>query len=424
MARVELEYRDEIQYVAGRVAAGPAFKRRRRKERDCWVALRWIDMSKLFGKSGTWDKVRCSLIDGGVLQCEQRYVIGERAKWYRLAPEWRLRGVHLAPVTGKLLTRLECELAAKERDCVPRSPAVEWLTRWFKEVRVDETKITRWISQKSSSMKQHQTALQILAINSGLGEPVVCSYGRVHSSLTNIRRGARAGLHIHGEPLVEVDVSCAQPLILGFIVAKLLAGDWTVAAVKRLGSDGDISEPFKDLPMTRWSTELPPDLLDYFDCCQRSAFYSDLAEVWGMPCETAKEKNAIKGLTFRRVLFGRVHQYRSYWKAFAERWPVMAAAIELLKEHDHGTTARACQRLEARLMVDGVADRFRVEYPDIPVQLLHDGVLVTAADVELARAVIQAEFGNIGLAPLIKVKVKAPVAVDGPKAKRRRLAVS
>ncbi len=154
-------------------------------------------------------------------------------------------------------------------------------------------------------------------IQTGVARPTVCSYGRVHSVITNIRRQVRPALRIQGQRLVEVDVSCAQPLILGFMVAKLLAGDWSVADVKRLGSKGDIVEPFAGLTMTRWSTELPPDVLDYIDTCERGQFYQTLAEIWGMPCQAPKNK--IKGLSYWLILFGRVRHRDRRWIAFTEQ---------------------------------------------------------------------------------------------------------
>jgi hypothetical protein len=78
--------------------------------------------------------------------------------------------------------------------------------------------------------------------------------------------------------------------------------------------------------------------------------------------------------------------------------------LEEIKQNDHGTSARACQRIESRLMIDGVVERFRLQYPDLPILTIHDSVLVVRDAVEIARAAILAEFAGIGLRPSIKVK--------------------
>jgi hypothetical protein len=202
---------------------------------------------------------------------------------------------------------------------------------------------------------------------------------------------------------VEIDVSNAQPLILGFMVAKLLAGDWSLADVKRLGSAGTLSDPFANLPIERWGSEIPADLLDYLDTCQRGEFYEALAEIWELESETPKSRNEIKRLSYRCILFGRVRPGNPRWRAFRERWPSVAAALEEIKSGDQGRSARACQRIESRLMIEGVVGSFERLHPDVPIQTIHDAVLVVPEAVEIAKAAILAEFASVGLVPRVKV---------------------
>ena len=257
---------------------------------------------------------------------------------------------------------------------------------------------------KSRSPKQRITAVKILAIQSGEARVIVDRYGRVHTPLTNLRRVVRPALRIHGQELVEVDVSNAQPLLLGFIVAKFFAGDWSLAQIKRLGSACDLSDPFNGMGFTRWSTNLPPDLRDYLETCERGEFYGALADAWGLPCQSPKEKNEIKRLVFKHVLFGRVRQGKRHWEAFRRLWPSVAIALQLIKHGDHGTSARACQRIESQLMISGVVQRFLREHPDQLIQTIHDSVLVLPEAVEIAKGAILKEFAIIGLTPSIKEK--------------------
>jgi hypothetical protein len=251
-------------------------------------------------------------------------------------------------------------------------------------------------------MKQHLTVLKIKAIQSGEARLVVDDYGRVHSPLTNLRRAVRPALRINDQALVEIDVSNAQPLLLGFLVAKLLAGDWSLSQVKRLGSKGPFVDPFGGMELKRWSNEVPPDLLDYIGVCERGAFYQTVAEVWSTPCESRKQKNEIKRLVFRRLLFGRVAPGRRHWIAFRRRWPSVALMLDEIKRPDHGTSARACQRIESRLMIQGVADRLRRQHPEVQFQTIHDSVLTLRDTIQVVKEVMRAEFGAIGLVPRFK----------------------
>ena len=225
--------------------------------------------------------------------------------------------------------------------------------------------------------------------------------------MTNLRRAVRPALRIHGQALSETDVSNAQPLILGFIAAKLRAGDWSVDQVRRLGTRGEIDDAFSGTAMTPWSAELPADLVDYLDVCERGEFYQAIAEAWGVPLDTRKQKNEIKRLVFRLILFGRVRPGNQCWQGFKRRWPSVATVLEELKRYDHATTARASQRIESRLMIEGVVGRLRQSHPGVPLLTIHDSVLVTPEAAEAVREAVLAEFGTIGLKPHVKQESQA-----------------
>jgi hypothetical protein len=148
---------------------------------------------------------------------------------------------------------------------------------------------------------------------------------------------------------------------------------------------------------------LPADLIDYLNVCETGRFYQALAEAWELPCDPGKAKNRIKQLTFRYVLFGRPRPGNRFWEAIRGRWPTVARVLEQIKADDHGTAARACQRIESSLMIGGVVERFRVDYPDVPIQTIHDSVLVPSEAVEVATTIILDVFGSIGLRPSLKV---------------------
>jgi hypothetical protein len=376
-------------------------------------------MAPLFGRSGTWNTIRRLLLDRGVLECDESYTIGETAKWYRLGRTWRDHRVHLETIRDRrLLAHIRGSKRRRDQERATTEP-VAHLERWLQEVRVDEATLRPWTCQRERSFKQHLTALKISVLQSGQAPIVVDRYGRVHSPLTNLRRAVRPALRIHGQTLVEVDVSNAQPLILGFIVAKLLAGDWSLRQVRILGLARDLRDPFHGMGFTRWSIDLPPDLLEYLDVCGRGEFYQAVADVWGLPCESCKEKNQIKRLVYKLILFGWVRPGKPRWLAFKRRWPSVATALEQIKQGDHGRSARACQRIEARLMIQGVVERFRRDHRDQPIQTIHDSVLVVPGAVELAREAIHAEFAAIGLRPSLKQSASGDAKKATPRIHRR-----
>jgi hypothetical protein len=171
---------EATRYVVGLVATRPAWSQRGRRMCNGWVPLRWEDMTPLFGRSGTWNKIRECLLGRGVLECDDVYIVGEKAKWYRVRPEWWTTEVH--PVTirdERLSTRIQSSnnYLNEKRELRPPDHHID---RWLKEVRVDESKTRRWTCNRRHSIRQHLTALKIEALQRGDARVVVDAYGRVH----------------------------------------------------------------------------------------------------------------------------------------------------------------------------------------------------------------------------------------------------
>jgi hypothetical protein len=113
----------------------------------------------------------------------------------------------------------------------------------------------------------------------------------------------------------------------------------------------------------------------------------------------------VKKLTFKLLLFGPVRHGNLRWEEFKHDWPGVAWVIERVKELDHGTLARACQRIESRLMIDGVVGQLRVHQPDTPIQTIHDAALVLDEPdaQQLVIRLVMGEYAVIGLTPQLKV---------------------
>jgi hypothetical protein len=226
---------DAVRYVVGRVAQGLVLDARRRGRHAGWVSLRWADIAPLFGKSGTWNRVRRTLLQRGILQCDERFTAREKAKWYRLGAAWWRQGLERRVIRDhRLAARIGGANAAPEERGV-RVPAHEHLSGWLARFDVDEAESRRWTCRRRRSWKQNLTALKLAVIRSGAAALKVDSYGRVHSPVVNLRAVARRALRVGGRPLAEVDVANAQPLLLGYLVAMAASGDWPIDRVKEMG---------------------------------------------------------------------------------------------------------------------------------------------------------------------------------------------
>src|SRR5262249_17246459 len=124
-------------------------------------------------------------------------------------------------------------------------PEHHHLLRWLRQTTVDEGQARRWTQQHRRSRRQSLTAMKIDVIRSGEACLRVDPYGRVHSPLVNLRRVVRPALRIHGKALAEVDIASAQPLLTGYIAAKVATGEWPIEQVKDQGERARDDKTFR-----------------------------------------------------------------------------------------------------------------------------------------------------------------------------------
>src|SRR5262249_45120482 len=162
--------------------------------------------------------------------------------------------------------------------------------------------------------------------------------------------------------------------LIAYLVGKILGGDWSLEGVRRLGAAGPLNGAFDGLELAPWSRRPPEDVIDFQAVCQNGQFYSEMAKAWGIPSITRRERNKVKRRCFKYLLFGPVRHRHPAWLALERRWLDVANVLADLKREDHGTAARACQRLESRLMIDGVVENLRVDNEGLPIITIHDSV--------------------------------------------------
>jgi hypothetical protein len=267
----------------------------------------------------------------------------------------------------------------------------------------------------------------IAAIQAGIFRLVPDDYGRTHSNVTNIKREIRAALRYRGEPLSEVDVANAQPLILALVCAGLHTSrvdlGWCMPLGLKVpehsgepGVPADHSEGasrigerlavppgflFRDRP-------LPGDLADFLRACEAGAFWAALADVWRLDIDDPAAKERLKTLCFKLALFGSTRKPHSKlyrpWRAFYDRWPTVGRMLVEMKEPDRGIPARFSQRIESTIMIRGVCERLMVEHPGVPAITIHDSIMTTAENVGTVRALIREEFARFGVVPTIRSK--------------------
>jgi len=89
-----------------------------------------------------------------------------------------------------------------------------------------------------------------------------------------------------------------------------------------------------------------------------------------------------------------------YWLIETE-FPAIAEYMITAKRNDHRQLARACQKMESKIMIDGVAAEMLRRHPTSPILTIHDEIIVPAGKLDELRAILKSEFFSYGVSPAI-----------------------
>jgi hypothetical protein len=241
----------------------------------------------------------------------------------------------------------------------------------------------------------------------------VCEFGhRLHSIVTRTPRVLRDAFRIWGEPLVDIDVSNCQPLLLGLLARaawwrRIRASEKTRETTERRREEREEeAEPTGRVLSSILRTDLDecvqtPDLIDYIDICRFGGFYQAMAGILEMPCFSRSELARVK-VESMRLIFGRHRPSLRSWMRFSDRWPTVASHLAELKRDGHRNASRVLQRAESSLMIEGVVGELMERQPDLPVLSIHDGLLVPASGVDSVAETVNRVWGLAGAVPHLK----------------------
>ncbi len=167
--------------------------------------------------------------------------------------------------------------------------------------------------------------------------PPRCEFGHLHSIVTRTPRVLRDAFRIWGEPLVDIDVSNCQPLLLGLLARaawwrRIRAAEKTRETTERRREEREEeAEPTGRVLSSILRTDLDecvqtPDLIGYIDICRFGGFYQAMSGILEMPCSSPSELARVK-VESMRLIFGRHRPSLRSWMRFSDRWPTVASHL-------------------------------------------------------------------------------------------------
>ncbi|WP_276498510.1 hypothetical protein [Pontibacter litorisediminis] len=510
--------KDKLLYVVSLIVSIPA----NNKDLQAWGGFVPINSVALKNTIGNNYKTYLNyLTRTGVFEENAQYIVGETSRKYRLTSHYRggFREIELLKgFTARVKKANEKAIAKVLLDdrCKPHAHLLDWYLRGKLELdieavreylhktmlkdkvrvyddshsrlkgRIKEVNRSRRSQQDLDRVKLTRREKAIHKYFSTLQAAVRVSEqvyffkvdekaGRVHTSLSNLKREFRNFLTYDGKRLVEIDVKNSQPF---FSLAILNRAFWE-------GKEGGVCEtnfsissnvlltstdnttycntPITQVPMsfTQQHTEglythhtyqrlhntsslvMFRDLVGdidreelerYRDLVISGGVYEYLLEEYRN--RTGREniqRDDMKKVVFT-ILFSKNEEDMAEPRTLKERnsresrvlakdtfrscFPTIYRVFEKIKEGNNALLACLLQSVEAYVILSKVCERVKTERPDLPLFTIHDSLMTTEGNELYLKRVMEEEFERyIGAVPNLTVKLLCPENLESKMAR-------
>ncbi len=197
--------------------------------------------------------------------------------------------------------------------------------------------------------------------------------GRIFSPVTSSPKDMRQFFQ-YEEPLVEVDISCALPLLFNKYLLDENAPD--VQLYRWLTSDNGEMDLYEYLGTEVWKEEFP---------------------IWN---EDVRDE--IKILTMV-IFFGKQNSIRNMRKKFEKEFPTVSRIMKKLKKKNYKILAEVLMKEESNLMIDEISKEILDAEPYRLLLTIHDAMIVPESfSDDVKRRIIKAVEQRINLTPKVK----------------------
>jgi hypothetical protein len=384
-----------------------------------------------------------------IVECDNHYIPGEKSLGYKFIDKYQ---TDLICVEVQEFTLRKCLKVAKNR----RDASVKqlsFLTKFFDDskLKIDLEKVNEFLETernlkllhshlvdrdfKTQKPKDPQTQYnhsKMSAERLSQGQYHLNrdeNVYRFHSNLTNMRSMIRNAITYDGQKLIAVDIKNSQPYLSTLLLTNTF---WAVEkneASINLPQSLSFYKPnmlslsnkervfsISNIDISKRDSyimigEIPQLLIDkefnaYINLVVKGQLYEFLKTHFqmetGLDFMNRKEvKKAVFQVLFtdnRYIGQETAKPKRLFKKLFPEVYKVFSA----IKREDKTLLPRLLQSIESYLMVNIIAKRISIEYPNAPIYTIHDSITTTAEYIDNVERIMNEELTKaIGYAPTL-----------------------
>ena len=296
-------------------------------------------------------KLRRAVIAAGVLKHDPKYVIGDHAMGYRLREAFHGQIKKVECKDARLAGRMarHCETMYRSDT---RVPVHAHLRGWLERLDIDVSAARRIVESTPELAMHADLHLTLIdMIRQGHVEFSYCKQGRVHSLVTRMAKLLRPTLSINDHPLINIDITNSQPLILATLTHhQPTHRDTPPCNPPTATTTNTVSNQPEVIDSSIDALTNADDVIRYIRACENGTIYTDLQAAAGLDSLT---RDQVKVKFYREIFFGRNQVVTDFTRLFDREFPTVMAMIRKMKRMDYSRLACEMQRSESRIMIHG-----------------------------------------------------------------------
>lgn len=349
----------------------------------------------------TYSDVIAALRQGGAVE-RFHYKVGERSFGFRLAARFVAdKHVRVPATDSRLIGRLQTFHEQREAERLARMQPVHLaLAKQQLRLQIHGHEARRTLESLPETCNPYDAQGILVAdierrefhCNIGL-------YGRMSNNITCLKRELRESLHVDGQRLGSVDLSCAQPALLGTIIRDWANGERTDTGTR--ASINDSSPGHRN--GTEWDV-----WANYLSLVQSGRFYDFMAEQLrdsGIGREEFKRRFLADVIAKRRANRHGAEYPSVVEDTFRRLFPSVYGFVRRVNQDglEHANLIRLLQRAESHLVIEIVAADIVKRFPSVFCLTLHDCIFTTNEHLGKVEQAFHRAFDQTGFRMQFKV---------------------
>ncbi|PNQ72793.1 hypothetical protein C1T31_09795 [Hanstruepera neustonica] len=389
-----------------------------------------------------------------IIECDNQYIPGFKSKGYRLTEQYRTEIKSQSVVDFTFGRKLKFERNKRAASVAH----LEYLTKWFNpKLEIDLDFVNAFLREEYQLKRYNQALWDYDRNRKKFKEPMMQfnhakisaekidrqdyyllhdeNVYRFHSNLTNMRSIIRNAVTYDGQKLISIDIKNSQPYLSTILLSRSFWIEQKFGAKNEESLSISFDEPqrvtnkgFNDFKRLNYESErgfderlnisqikihendsyimlgdidkslMNSEFSNYINLVVNGGLYEFLEEEFKINLgEVFSNRKDVKAAVFQVLFtdnrfFGQDEARPK--KLFQELFPYVYEVFKQIKSKDKSLLPRLLQSIESYLMIDVIAKRISIEYPEAPIYTIHDSIATTEEYVDIVQQIMSEELSK------------------------------